>query len=80
MKNLGWTFSYIGANHDVEKVAHSISITNTMYFLADEQLMKHTFLKESRARVHYSEKLSKKEDTRTGYYDEEEIIPKKNEA
>ena len=30
LKTKGWVFAYIGANHDVEAVAASISITNTM--------------------------------------------------
>ena len=71
-KNHGWTFTYIGANHDVERVAHSISITNTMVFEANETILKHTFAKENLSRQRYSEKLSKKEDPRTGYYDEPE--------
>jgi len=69
-KNLGWTFTYIGANHDVERVARSISITNTMVFEADEKLMKHTFAKESQSRVQYSMKIHAKVDPRSGYYDE----------
>lgn len=32
LKGQGWVFAYIGANHDVEKVASTISITNTMAF------------------------------------------------
>ncbi len=32
LKAEGWVFAYIGANQDVEKVAASISITNTMRF------------------------------------------------
>jgi len=56
-KDLGWTFTYIGANHDVEKVAHSISITNTMVFEADAQIMKHVFEDESNARIRYSERI-----------------------
>jgi hypothetical protein len=71
-KNLGWTFTYIGANHDVERVAHSISITNTMKFEADEDLMKQMFLKENLSRYRFSEKISMKEDPRTGFYDEED--------
>jgi hypothetical protein len=69
-KNLGWTFTYIGANHDVEKVAHSISITNTMVFDADEVLMKHTFARENQSRILYSTKIHDKVDPSTGYYDE----------
>ena len=32
LKDKGWVFAYIGANQDVEKVAATISITNTMTF------------------------------------------------
>lgn len=32
LKSLGWVFAYVGANQDVEQVAASISITNTMVF------------------------------------------------
>lgn len=32
LKGKGWVFAYIGANHNVEKVASTISITNTMTF------------------------------------------------
>ncbi len=34
LKAKGWVFTYIGANHDVEKVALSINITNSMSFEA----------------------------------------------
>jgi hypothetical protein len=33
-----WTFTYIGTDHDVEKFAASISITNTMYFQKNEKV------------------------------------------
>jgi hypothetical protein len=78
MKSLGWTFTYIGANHDVEKVALSFSITNTLKFEANEQDMKILFHKENQARERYSDKLHKKEDPRTGYYDEPENSSDKN--
>ena len=72
-KSLGWTFTYIGANHDVEKVAHSISITNTLKFEADAKLMKHTFLKESESRILYSMKIHDKKDTQNDFYAEDKI-------
>ncbi len=56
-KDLGWTFTYIGANHDVEKVAHSISITNTMVFEPDAAILRHVFEEESNARIRYSERI-----------------------
>lgn len=37
LKGKGWVFAYIGANQDVEAVAASISITNTLTFNATPQ-------------------------------------------
>ena len=37
LKAKGWIFAYIGANHDVEAVAASMSITNTMSFEATDE-------------------------------------------
>ena len=37
LKAKGWVFAYIGANHDVEAVAASMSITNTMSFEATDE-------------------------------------------
>jgi hypothetical protein len=71
-KNLGWTFTYIGANHDVEKVAHSMSINNTMTFQANEPDMAILFHKEKSARERYSEKIRDKKDTQSGFYDEDD--------
>ena len=34
LKKKGWVFAYIGANQNVEAVAESISITNTLNFSA----------------------------------------------
>ena len=36
MRNEGWVFAYIGANHDVESVAASISISNAIVFEASD--------------------------------------------
>ncbi len=67
-KALGWTFTYIGANQDVEKVAATISITNTMHFNANEADVKAMFVKEQTSRMRYSEKVRNKEDLREDYY------------
>ena len=40
LKIKGWVFAYIGANHDVEAVAASMSITNTMNFEATDEGVK----------------------------------------
>lgn len=74
-KKQGWTFTYIGANHDVEKVAHSISISNTMVFESDPVLMFSMFSKEKDARIRYSEKLRNKENLNEDYYTETKKDP-----
>ena len=67
-----WTFTYIGTDHDVEKFATSISITNTMRYEKDEAAIRYMFEKEKYARAKYSQKIEMKEDTGTGFYDEED--------
>jgi uncharacterized protein YegL len=70
LKLNNWTFTYIGADHDVEKFAMSISITNTMTFQKNEADMKHMFAKEKSARASYSHKIRMKENTNSDFYDE----------
>lgn len=63
-----WTFTYIGTDHDVEKFALSISITNTMAFQKNEEDMKNMFAKEKSARAFYSQKIRLKEETSDDFY------------
>lgn len=63
-----WTFSYIGANHDVEKFAISISIKNYMKFETNEQDMQRMFSEEKNARMNYSKKIRDNEDEKTDFY------------
>ncbi|MDY0102985.1 MAG: hypothetical protein RBS07_08580 [Lentimicrobium sp.] len=79
-KALGWTFTYIGANQDVEKVAATISITNTMCFNANETDVKEMFAKEKSARFHYSEKIRNKQDLREDFYAENDKLNKPEKA
>jgi hypothetical protein len=65
-----WTFTYIGTDHDVEKIARSLSIKNTMTFEKNEADIKNMWLKESSARASYSEKIRLNEDTSAGYFEE----------
>lgn len=50
LKAKGWIFTYIGANQDVEKVASTILITNTLSFSADAAGTRGMFARESKAR------------------------------
>lgn len=70
MKN--WTFTYIGANHDVVDFALKISITNTMKFEANEADMKQMFDKEKRARMNYSQNIRDKKDYKKDFYKEDD--------
>ena len=63
-----WTFTYIGADHDVEKFAASISITNTIHFQKNEANMKAMFARESNSRANYSQKIREKKDTSDDFY------------
>jgi uncharacterized protein YegL len=67
-----WTFTYIGANHDVEKFAKSLSISNSMHFCIDEDGIKKAFMNESRARTAYSLKIRMNEDTNTDFYKDDD--------
>ena len=63
-----WTFTYIGTDHDVEKFAASISITNTLVFHKNEADMKAMFVKEQSSRHAYSENIRHKRDTNDDFY------------
>lgn len=45
-----WIFTYIGANQDVEKVAESLGVSNSMAFQEDEEGTRFMFEEESRSR------------------------------
>lgn len=59
LKTKGWLFTYIGANQDVEQVAATISITNTLSFSADAEGTAKMFATERRARSRWAERLSR---------------------
>jgi hypothetical protein len=67
-----WTFTYIGTDHDVEKIALSLSIDNTMVFEKNDAHINEMFKKEQYARTKFSEKIRTNEDTTLNYFDEPE--------
>ena len=71
-KARGWTFTYIGANHDIEKVAANLSITNTMQFEANVEGVNQMFAKEKSSRFLYSQKIRNKEDKLENFYTDDE--------
>lgn len=60
MKSKGWLFTYIGANQDVEAVASTISITNTLSFAANVQGTAAMFARERKARSRWTDRLASK--------------------
>lgn len=70
LKQNRWTFTYIGTDHDVEKIAISLSINNTMVFEKNEADIQRMFVKERSSRMRYSERISRNEDTSSNYFEE----------
>ena len=59
LKSCGWVFAYIGANHDVEAVAASISITNVMNFNASEEGARYMSRRVVESRSRWFDKISR---------------------
>lgn len=57
LKPQGWVFTYIGANHDVEKVAVSINISNFMRFDADNAGTESMMQTTAESRNNYMNKI-----------------------
>lgn len=57
LKSEGWSFAYLGTDHDVQGVTVSLSITNVVKFEKTEEETKDTFMKERRARERYHRKM-----------------------
>ena len=72
LKENRWTFTYIGTDHDVEKIASSLSINNTMLFEKNKGGIKSMFMKEQSARANYFRKIRFNEDTTSNYFADED--------
>lgn len=75
MKSKGWTFTYIGANQNVEAVASTISITNTLCFTASEEGTSAMFARERKARNRWFDRLASKiapSMMADGYFDDDD--------
>lgn len=59
LKSKGWVFAYIGANHDVESVAATISITNVMNFEASKDGAQYMSRRVADSRSRWFEKISR---------------------
>jgi Mg-chelatase subunit ChlD len=74
LKQSGWTFTYIGTDHDVESFAVNISINNVMNFKKDMYDINRMFNDEKAARASYSRKIRNNEDTKNNFYDKEKPV------
>lgn len=55
LTGLGWSFAYMGTDHDVESVSVSLSITNVIRFEKTEAETMKSFRKERQARMRWAE-------------------------
>lgn len=75
MKELGWVFTYIGANQDVEAVASSMAIDNHLAWETTEEDTNAMFAKEKKARIRFCSSINNKEilaQVSRNYFDEED--------
>lgn len=78
LRHEGWTFTYIGANQDVEAVAGSMGIKNTLVFEETADGTDKMFLKERLSRMRFFKKCEVDfrmnepcKEERCDYFDEE---------
>ena len=74
LKSNGWLFTYIGANQDVDKVAATIAITNTLSFSANAAGTREMFERETKAKTRWFNRLGdgiSKMFLTDDYYDED---------
>lgn len=71
-KKEGWLFTYVGANHNVEKTAFALNIHNHLPFESTVQDTNRMFKKYSSSRDRYMDKLKTKGDhLKEDFFDED---------
>ena len=76
LKQDRWTFTYMGTDHDVEKIAASLSINNTLAFNKNEADIEAMFSLERDARTKFSRKIQMNEPTDLNYFDDTDFEKK----
>lgn len=74
LKQRNWSFTYMGANHAVQKMALSLSIEQSITFQTNEQDMKQLFEKERKGRTAFYDKRSKGQsirDAESNYFEQD---------
>ena len=73
MKTQGWVFTYIGANHDVEKVARSLNINNHLSFNFNNASVDMMYDKTVKSRNQFIDKIKKgRKDLQDNFFKDEE--------
>lgn len=70
LKEEKWTFTYIGTEHDVDKIAFNLSISNTLVFEKNEAGIKNMFEKHKASRDVYYSKVQRNEDTKDNFFED----------
>ena len=72
LRALGWAFTYIGANHDVEAAAESIGVKDRMKFDATRRGTKDMFSKKNTYRKRYYDNIALKQENVEGKFFEDD--------
>ena len=73
LKDKNWSFTYMGANHNVNAVAKSLSIDTSITFQAQEDDLKQLFERDRKGRMAFYDKRSKGQSThqsQESYFDQ----------
>ena len=71
LKAMGWVFTYIGADHDVEEAAKRIGVSNILRFDKTRQGTREMFEKERNSRNKYYNLVAENRSIVEGeYFDE----------
>lgn len=68
LKLQNWTFTYIGSDHDVEAMAATMNIHNTMSFDKNDMGIKRMFARETSSRVKFSLSIRNGESDNNDFY------------
>jgi hypothetical protein len=74
-----WTFTYIGTDHDVEKMASSLSIKNSMMFEKNKDGIDSMFEEELYGRTKYSKNIRDGKNFKENYFKKGTDLLKENE-
>lgn len=58
LKKEGWTFTYMGANHDAKEIAFNLSIRNTRDFAATPHGIRNTMVRDASMRMNFFSRLA----------------------